>query len=149
LREGVARFRSTGGLDTGREAPRHSPPVTPAFSVHEVLRGDALASQVVPCHGPGMFVITDADAAAIRTLFHQEGELSAAIELRRRFPGLGDNAKARACARTIAGWTPPPDRLDTVTQLSTRKNALGRLHGINGTEDAFGHPRTERGCSRE
>jgi hypothetical protein len=139
LREGVARFRSTGGLDTGREAPRHSPPVTPAFSVHEVLRGDALASQVVPCHGPGMFVITDADAAAIRTLFHQEGELSAAIELRRRFPGLGDNAKARACARTIAGWTPPPDRLDTVTQLSTRKNALGRARNAGAPESDRAH----------
>jgi hypothetical protein len=34
-----------------------------------------------------MFVITEADAAAIRATFNQEGELSAAIELRRRFPG--------------------------------------------------------------
>ena len=64
-----------------------------------------------------MFVITDADAAAIRTLFHEEGELSAAIELRRRFPGVSDNAKARACARTIAGWTPPPVQRSTVTRL--------------------------------
>ena len=55
-----------------------------------------------------MFVVTEADAAAIRTAFHQEGELSAAIELRRRFPGITDNAKARACARSIAGWTPLP-----------------------------------------
>ncbi|HEY6457563.1 MAG TPA: hypothetical protein VIY90_19975 [Steroidobacteraceae bacterium] len=31
-----------------------------------------------------MFVITEADAAAIRATFNQEGELSAAIELRRR-----------------------------------------------------------------
>ena len=74
-------------------------------------------------HGPGMFVITDADAAAIRTLFNEEGELSATIELRRRFPGLADNAKARACARTIAGWTPPPEQGATVTRLVTRKNA--------------------------
>jgi hypothetical protein len=34
-----------------------------------------------------MFVVTEADAAAIRDVFHQKGELSAAIELRRRFPG--------------------------------------------------------------
>jgi hypothetical protein len=34
-----------------------------------------------------MFVITEADAAAIRAVFNQEGELSAVIELRRRFPG--------------------------------------------------------------
>ncbi len=52
-----------------------------------------------------MFVITEADAAAIRATFNQEGELSAAIELRRRFPGITDNTKARACARSITGWT--------------------------------------------
>jgi hypothetical protein len=50
-----------------------------------------------------MFVITETDAAAIRAVFSQEGELSAVIELRRRFPGVTDNAKARACARSIAG----------------------------------------------
>jgi hypothetical protein len=49
-----------------------------------------------------MFAVTEADAAAIRTAFHEEGELSAAIGLRRRFLGVTDNAKARACARTIA-----------------------------------------------
>jgi len=47
-----------------------------------------------------MFLVTEADAAAIRAIFGQEGELSAAIELRRRFPGITDNAKARACARS-------------------------------------------------
>ena len=31
-------------------------------------------------------------------------ELSATIELPRRFPGITDNAEARECARTIAGW---------------------------------------------
>jgi hypothetical protein len=59
-------------------------------------------------HAIGMFIVTEADAAAIRAVFDQEGELSAAIELRRRFPGIADNAKARACARSIAGWTPRP-----------------------------------------
>jgi hypothetical protein len=33
---------------------------------------------------PAMFIVTEADAAAIRAIFEQEGELSAAIELRRR-----------------------------------------------------------------
>jgi hypothetical protein len=33
-----------------------------------------------------MFVVTEADAAAIRDVFHQEGELSAAIELRPAIP---------------------------------------------------------------
>jgi hypothetical protein len=31
---------------------------------------------------------------------------SAAMELRRRFPGIMDNAKAREQARAIAGWQP-------------------------------------------
>jgi hypothetical protein len=55
--------------------------------------------------GP-MFAVSEADAAAIRTAWEQEGELSAAIELRRRFPGIVDNENAWRCARSIAGWTP-------------------------------------------
>jgi hypothetical protein len=69
-----------------------------------------------------MFLIPDADAAAIRAVFNKEGELSAAIELRQRFPGVTDNAQARACARTIAGWTPPAVTPSTVTRLRPRKN---------------------------
>ena len=53
-----------------------------------------------------MFAITEAEAAAIRAVFNQRGELAAAIELRRRFPGITDNAQAQECARTIAGWQP-------------------------------------------
>jgi hypothetical protein len=54
-----------------------------------------------------MFVVTEADAAAIRAVYQQRGEFSAAVELRRRFPGIADNAQAaRECARTIAGWKP-------------------------------------------
>jgi hypothetical protein len=69
-----------------------------------------------------MFIVTEADAAAIRAVFDREGELSAAIELRRRFPAITDNAKARACARNIAGWTPLPTRTSTVTRLRHRKD---------------------------
>jgi hypothetical protein len=68
-----------------------------------------------------MFMITEADADAIRTAFFEQGELSAAIELRRRFPGITDNEKARQCARTIAGWTPQPAPTGTVTPLRPRK----------------------------
>ena len=53
-----------------------------------------------------MFVVTEADAAAIRTAFEQRGEFAAAVELRRLFPAVTDTAQARACARTIAGWKP-------------------------------------------
>ena len=55
-----------------------------------------------------MFVVTGADAAAIHAVYEQRGEFSAAIELRRRFPGITDNVLARECARTIAGWKPLP-----------------------------------------
>ena len=57
-----------------------------------------------------MFVVTEAEAAAIRATFEQQGELSAAVELRRLFPGIIDNAQARECARVIAGWMPLPPR---------------------------------------
>ena len=73
-----------------------------------------------------MFVVTEADAAAIRTVFEQEGELSAAIELRRRFHGITDNATARTYVRTIVGWTPRPSPPCTVTRL--------RPGGVRATE---------------
>ena len=57
-----------------------------------------------------MFAITEAEAAAIRAVFEQRGELSAALELRRLFPGITDNAQARECARTIASWQSLPLR---------------------------------------
>ena len=52
-----------------------------------------------------MFSVTEAQAVAIRTAFERDGELSAAIEVRRLFPGIGSNQEARSCARRIAGWT--------------------------------------------
>jgi hypothetical protein len=68
---------------------------------------------------PAMFVVSEETATAIRTLFEQEGELSAAIEVRRSFPGVTDNARARACARSIAGWQPLPQPGFSVTRLPT------------------------------
>ena len=72
-----------------------------------------------------MFAVTEADAAAIRAAFDQGGELSAAVELRRRFPGITDNAHARLCARSIAGWQPAPAAPCTVTRLRPGKRAKG------------------------
>ena len=57
-----------------------------------------------------MFVVTEEDEAAIRAIYEQLGEFVAAVELRLRFPGITDNAQARACVRTIAGWQPLPLR---------------------------------------
>ena len=69
-----------------------------------------------------MFVVSEAEAAAIRAVYQQRGEFAAAVELRQRFPGITDNAQARECARTIAGWQtlrpvkrmPKPPRLRRV-----------------------------------
>jgi hypothetical protein len=49
-----------------------------------------------------MFIVTEANAAAIRAVYEQRGEFAAAVELRQRFLGIADNAQARECARTIA-----------------------------------------------
>jgi hypothetical protein len=59
-----------------------------------------------------MFCVTEAEAAAIRTVFLEDGELSAAITVSRMFPGVADNATARLLARQIAGWQPiaPSDK---------------------------------------
>ena len=81
-----------------------------------------------------MFVVTEADADAIRTVFYQEGELSAAIELRRRFQGVTDNAKARACARTIAGWTPPPAPPCSATPLRPANASRSECHSPDAAE---------------
>ena len=69
-----------------------------------------LAGHAPRHHAPCMFVVTEAEAAAIRATFEQQGELSAAIELRRLFPGITDNVQARECARVIACWQPLPSR---------------------------------------
>jgi hypothetical protein len=58
-----------------------------------------------------MFVLTEAQATAIRAVYEQRGEFSAAIELRQLFPGITDNGQERECARAMASWRPLPKRL--------------------------------------
>jgi hypothetical protein len=72
---------------------------------------------------PGMFCVTETEAAAIRAAYEQGGELSAAIELRRLFPGITDNEKARECARIIAGWPPLPTPVPKVPQRPRRRRS--------------------------
>ncbi len=52
-----------------------------------------------------MFIVTEEDAAAVRSTLAASGELAAAVELRRRFPGL-NLSQARTWAVAIAGWRP-------------------------------------------
>jgi hypothetical protein len=72
-------------------------------------------------HPAGMFVVTEAEAAAIRAVYEQSGEFSAAVELCRLFPAVTDTAQARACARTIAGWKPLPVPLRPGKRLRPRR----------------------------
>jgi len=81
----------------------------------------ALAGNAARPNLSSMFAVSEDDATAIRAAFHEGGEFSAAIELRRRFPGITDNAQARICARTIAGWNPEPLPPRPVTRLRSRK----------------------------
>ena len=81
-----------------------------------------------------MFAVSDAQTAAIRGAFDEGGEFSAAIELRRIFPAITDNATAREYARVIAGRDPPPQpapparpALHEVVPLhATKDHAAGR-----------------------
>ena len=69
-------------------------------------------------HAPGMFAIDEAYVAAILSAFDQAGETAAAVELRRRFPGLSENA-AREAARMIVRWRPPSqDERDATTAFT-------------------------------
>ena len=65
-------------------------------------------------HALTMFVVTEAQAAMIRMTYEQRGEFSAAVELRRLFPGIGTTAQARECVRIIAEWRPLPKLLRPV-----------------------------------
>jgi hypothetical protein len=70
-----------------------------------------------------MFLVNDTDSAAIRAIFEHEGELSAAIELRRLFPRVTDNTKAREYVRTIAGVAPPPPMPEEQRVVNLRPKA--------------------------
>ena len=74
---------------------------SPAATIYIGLPAAASTSMLLV-----MFIVSEEAAATIRTAYEQEGELSAAIEVRRLFPGITDNVRARECARTIAGWNP-------------------------------------------
>lgn len=64
-----------------------------------------------------MFVVTQDNVDAIRIASDQAGELPAAIEMQRRFPGITDHAKTRMYARMIVNWSPLPYLSDTITPL--------------------------------
>ena len=61
----------------------------PRIGLPEVARTrDGLPVALLPVHADRMFSVTEAESAAIRRVFEEEGELSATLELRRHFPGI-------------------------------------------------------------
>ena len=53
-----------------------------------------------------MFMVTEAEADAIRRTYAERGEWPAVVELRRLAPGITDNSEALRCVRVIVGWRP-------------------------------------------
>ena len=53
-----------------------------------------------------MFSVDEVTAEAIRRAYEDGGELAGAVEFKRHFPLISDNAKAGECVRIIAGWQP-------------------------------------------
>jgi hypothetical protein len=114
-----------------------------SLSCREETRGASLSCHPTHDHGPTgcdckdlratirvshpltMFVVTEAQAATIRTAYEQRGEFYAAIELRQLFPGITDNAQARECARTIASWRPLP-KAASPARLRASNTSRGR-----------------------
>ena len=115
---GLAARRPTG-------APHWWRPAWPirwfASAERKTIMVVSLPPSMQRSHPAGMFVVTEAEAAAIRAVYEQSGEFSAAVELRRLFPAVTDTAQARACARTIAGWKPLPVPLRPVTRRRPRR----------------------------
>jgi len=84
------------------------------------FRTDGACPPPLRVHARRMFIVTEADAAAIRTAMDEGGDLAAAVELRRRFPGITDNSKASANSRSASWPISVPMRLSSsATYLPT------------------------------
>jgi len=57
-----------------------------------------------------MVTVSDEDIIAIQTAYDESGELSAAIEVTRRFQAIRGE-RAREWARMICAWKPPAETL--------------------------------------
>ena len=93
-----------------------------------------------------MFVVNEAEAAAIRAAYERGGEVSAGVELCRLFPGLTDKIQARLSARTIAGraltW---PERFRRCASIGgTATAARGRPIEAKAASASVKRVRSER-----
>jgi hypothetical protein len=93
-----------------------------------------------------MFVVTEAEAAAIRAAFEQRGELAAAVGLRRLFPGITDITQARECAwRSLHAWL---KRLDIPIGGKSMKDVRDQAERISRCRLTFQISTAGRGGSR-
>ena len=77
----------------------------------DLLRGGSMnvcgeiqvAGHTARAHASAMFVVSEAEAAAIRAVYEQRGEFAAAVELRRLFPSITDNAQAPPGRSLVGG----------------------------------------------
>ena len=121
--------RGEGPVVLAVPSPRAFPPCSPTFPA--LLRGSCssysspLPEQMFPCSSRGlgrncyprclpavpdssivigMFVVSEADAAAIRTVYEQDGECRLPLSCVAGFRVSPITPKARECTHTIAGW---------------------------------------------
>ena len=124
----MVRARSASGLAfasaSGRKNPRSILSLCATRTLGPEVRGNIMASLSVVVHALAMFTVNDEDAAAIRAAFERGGEFAAAVELRRRFPLIEDNAQARTHARIIAGWQPVSVPLHPAKPPGTRSRRM-------------------------
>jgi AraC-like DNA-binding protein len=120
-----------------RQAFRETPTQTLRSDLHRDAQGRLVARSFsllglsrLPMLS-GMFSVSEAAAAAIRAAYEQRGELAAAVELRRHFPGIESTAQAREYVRIIAGWKMLPKLPTALTQ---------RRKGGSGTKKAPAGP---------
>ena len=88
------QFRSSG-VPKPTGAFRGGSPRNP----NKALAAISLAASGRSAHAPGMFVVSEVEAVAIRAAYDRGGEFTPAMELRRLFPGIFDKDHARECAR--------------------------------------------------
>jgi hypothetical protein len=84
----------------------------------------ALSDGCAHHHAIGVFVVTRPMLAqfALSSLRKESYRLLSSCA--DGFPGIIDNALARECARSIAGWTPLPAQPHPVTRLRPRKDRV-------------------------
>jgi len=66
-----------------------------------------------------MFAVDEATALAIRQACQDGGELSGVVELRRHFPLITDNARARLCLQMIMSWVLPAPAPKPASQIKS------------------------------